>query len=388
MTKICCFFWLITYNFAKGCELMAAYKKGKKYYYKGKILLDDGEYKNYNRLAKGATQKKEAAKMEETYLLSFYHNDASTSYSTFEQLAIEYANYDRDIKESTRISKIEIMRIINRELGNKRINLINTNTIQKFIDKLEVNYSVEYVKKIFYNMNPIFEYAINKGYLLRNPLRGVVRRTKRDTIDKEKVFWTPDEFKKFIDYIDDDCYHALFSFLYFMGCRRGELLALKWADLDFQKNQVRINKTVSFKVHPFQLTSPKTKNSLRNISMPKTLFEEMMVYKNKISRLFGFNEDLFVFGYDKPISPETLRQRLKRGIILANNNGENLKEIHIHSFRHSHASYLINNKSDKFTDFDIAKRLGDTVQTLHDTYAHWFHDSEKTIIDLIDGDFN
>ena len=39
-----------------------------------------------------------------------------------------------------------------------------------------------------------------------------------------------------------------------------------------------------------------------------------------------------------------------------------------------------------FTDFDIAKRLGDTVQTLHETYAHWFHGADKNIIDFMDQD--
>lgn len=42
--------------------------------------------------------------------------------------------------------------------------------------------------------------------------------------------------------------------------------------------------------------------------------------------------------------------------------------------------------SDKFTDFDIAKRLGDTVQTLHDTYAHWFKQADKKIIDFMNTD--
>jgi len=37
------------------------------------------------------------------------------------------------------------------------------------------------------------------------------------------------------------------------------------------------------------------------------------------------------------------------------------------------------------TDFDIAKRLGDTVETLHDTYAHWFKAADKAIIEVIDG---
>lgn len=36
-----------------------------------------------------------------------------------------------------------------------------------------------------------------------------------------------------------------------------------------------------------------------------------------------------------------------------------------------------------FTDFDIAKRLGDTVATLHNTYAHWLKAADKGIIDFM-----
>ena len=37
----------------------------------------------------------------------------------------------------------------------------------------------------------------------------------------------------------------------------------------------------------------------------------------------------------------------------------------------------------RFTDFDVAKRLGDTVATLHDTYAHWFKQADKNIVDMM-----
>lgn len=39
-----------------------------------------------------------------------------------------------------------------------------------------------------------------------------------------------------------------------------------------------------------------------------------------------------------------------------------------------------------FTDFDIAKRLGDTVETLHNVYAHWFKAGDQGIIDFMNSD--
>lgn len=57
-------------------------------------------------------------------------------------------------------------------------------------------------------------------------------------------------------------------------------------------------------------------------------------------------------------------------------------------FCHSHASYLINNMGKyDFTDFDISKRLGHTVDMLHQTYAHQFKGMDKRIVDQIQSDY-
>ncbi len=63
-----------------------------------------------------------------------------------------------------------------------------------------------------------------------------------------------------------------------------------------------------------------------------------------------------------------------------------MKQITVHEFRHSHASYLINNMSDKFTVYDIAKRLGDTVETVLETYAHQFKNADRKLSDFINQD--
>ncbi|MCB7347817.1 hypothetical protein LIZ33_16400, partial [Desulfovibrio desulfuricans] len=67
-----------------------------------------------------------------------------------------------------------------------------------------------------------------------------------------------------------------------------------------------------------------------------------------------------MFGFDKPLDPETVRRVKREKVKAANEKDENknkqLELIRVHDFRHSHASYLINNMSDQFTDFDVAKR--------------------------------
>lgn len=117
--------------------------------------------------------------------------------------------------------------------------------------------------------------------------------------------------------------------------------------------------------------------------MPDEVIKIMKEWKSENEKIVNFSEDCFVFGFYRPIHLERMRRRLQEKIKKLNEEGNNIPVITLHSFRHSHASYLINNMSNQFTDFDIAKRLGDTVATLHSTYAHWFKQADKSIVDFI-----
>ena len=64
---------------------------------------------------------------------------------------------------------------------------------------------------------------------------------------------------------------------------------------------------------------------------------------------------------------------------------DQLPMLRMHDLRHSHASYLINNMRNQYSVYDVAKRLGDTVDTVLDTYAHWFKDADRKLVAAIDG---
>ena len=215
-------------------------------------------------------------------------------------------------------------------------------------------------------------------------MKTVVRTINRDKPKQEMLYLTEDQFTTLCKYAEDDEYTLLFKFLFYMGCRRGEALALTWVDIDLRARTVTIGKSVSFKTRPATITTPKTKNSYRTISMPEVVWAALSEEKERHREMYGWSEERFVFGYYKPLDPENIRRRLKAIIKRANDDKQKLPDIRIHDFRHSHASYLINNMSDKFTDFDVANRLGDTVQTLHDTYAHWYKQADRAIIEVID----
>ena len=290
----------------------------------------------------------------------------------------------RQVKASTKMTKEQDLKRPRAAFGNVSVTDIDSKSLQLYIYELEKELSEKSVKKIFYAVKSVFDFAVDNNYLLKNPMKTVVRTINRDKPKQEMLYLTEDQFTTLCKYAEDDEYTLLFKFLFYMGCRRGEALALTWEDIDLRARTVTIGKSVSFKTRPATVTAPKTKNSYRTISMPEVVWTALSNEKERHREMYGWSEERFVFGYYKPLDPENIRRRLKATIKRANNDKQKLPDIRIHDFRHSHASYLINNMSDKFTDFDVAKRLGDTVQTLHDTYAHWYKQADRAIIEVID----
>ena len=362
-------------------------KTGKWYFY-GKYKKD-GVFKNYKK--RGFKTKREAVLAEEKFLLELTRSQNNI---TLSQLMDKYlANAKSQVKESTVDNNQGALKKWVRKFGDMYVSEITRAELQDFVDELDARYSKRYVEKIFYCGNTMFNYGLTKELIDKNPLTGVERDKRPNEMKKEMLFWEPDEFEKFIANVDDIMWKTLFSTLYMMGIRRGECIALTWKDIDFAKKTMDIHKTSSSKQRnkKVKYTTPKTKNSYRIITIPDALLSLLKEWKSVESTFSGFNENSFVFGNDLPLPAENIRRNFIRYIKLTNDklrDEEKIQQIRIHDLRHSHASYLINNMEKGFSDYDIAKRLGDTLETLHNTYAHWFKTKDSKIIDFMNMDIN
>ncbi len=368
---------------------MAVVKKNNKWYIKGKIKKDDGSYYQYTKLAQGCKLQKEAKEYERLFRMQYQDIQVSIRNKTFEEIAIEMNNDDINVKEATRHTNMEVLRRVFPKFGDKKINLITKDYLQKYIRELESQYSEAYVSAIYYAINKVFKFAVIKDYTQINPLSKVRLRVDRDTVKAEKHFWEPKEFERFIKEVTDLDYKAFFTFQFWMGTRRGEALALQWKDIDFDNKTVYVRKTVTKRIKgkDWALTTPKTKNSIRNITMPDVVINILHELHDKQKVMYGYNSSVFLFGYYRPMPEDYPRRYMEKLVNEVNaSSEEKIRRITIHEFRHSHASYLINNMSDQFTVYDIAKRLGDTVETVLHTYAHQFKNADKKLSDFINQD--
>lgn len=343
-------------------------------YYKGKVI------KRYKK--RGYTTRREALNAESNYLKKY---TASIDTISFEELADLYIEQGRkQLKQASIDSDRYLLNTVLKYIKN--YDYLDKRDMQLFMDLMDSKYSKNYVSRIYFYMSKIYNFGVENDLLSKNPMMFVRRDLRLNEKEEEMTIWESDDFDKFIVNVDDITSRCMFLTLFYMGLRKGEMLALQWTDIDLRSKTFNIKKTYKYKERNPEkwLTTPKTKNSYRTITAPDILIDELRKLRKEQISYGDFTEDRFLFGYYRPMSPNTLKRRFDKYYEMT----EGLPYIRIHDFRHSHASFLINNMNSGFTDFDIAKRLGDTVETLHNTYAHWFKQKDKNIIDFMNSNIN
>lgn len=338
-------------------------KKSKKYATRDEALKEEAKFK---------------LKQDEVSVLNTTMNDLYNSYFFLDDSIInrESTLYTKEY----RVRKY-ILPFFQNPKNNKYSDLstINVDKIKKW--KMWMNekkLSLQTKKSLFNTFSSLMTYAVEKYSLEYNPLKLVENFKERNdkVIDEEKVrFMTNDEYRIFIDEVDDD-FKVVFHFLYEIGCRKGEMTSLKWKNVDFKNERVKLNTTFSRK-RDGSLTITNTKNGKdKYVDMSPKLVDELKELYNTMSKLDGFSNDWFVFGGIKYISYTTLGRKKDETFQRLKDKGINITNITIHEFRHSSASYMISNNIPIEV---IAYRLGDTPETIRRTYAHLFPDAQKDV---------
>jgi len=169
---------------------------------------------------------------------------------------------------------------------------------------------------------------------------------------------------------------VFFAIAFYMGLRKGEILALHWSDIDGAcldiKRSINENGVE---------TPPKNKASIRRIQIPIPLMEILLAHKERQMQLPNFNEDSKILGDGKCLSRTAIKTRNIRYASQAE-----LKIIRIHDFRHSHASFLafmgINIQ-------EIARRLGHAkIEMTWNTYSHLYPQEEERAIAVLNAMLN
>jgi len=169
------------------------------------------------------------------------------------------------------------------------------------------------------------------------------------------------------------------------GMRRGELLALRWEDVDIDGATVRVVRALEETGAGLRFKAPKTRHGRRTISLPGRAVEALRAHRLKQLELrvaLGQGKPepgALVFGTIEgaPLSPDNLSRDWRRVVAALD-----LPRVKLHALRHSHASALIASGLDVLT---VSRRLGhgSPVVTLS-TYAHLFAKTDYQAADAIE----
>ena len=315
---------------------------------------------------RGFLTKKEALKWEKEFL-NQHSESIEMSFREFFEL------YKRDrkprIRENTwRTKEAIVNQKILPYIGDLMLNEINNvtiiqwqNELMKIKDNNGKKYSPTYLRTIHAQLSSILNHACRYYNLKTNVARDVGSMGEKEA--DEMLFWTQDEYERFIEAIKDkpESFYA-FELLYWCGLRMGELLALTKEKFDFERHTLKIDESLQRIDGKNVITAPKTKKSIRTIVMPEFLTEEIKEYIDSFYKLKA--KDL-IFNFSKSY----LHHEMDRG-----SKKSQVKRIRIHDLRHSPVSLLIELG---FSATAIADRVGHESIDITYRYAHLFPSKQK-----------
>lgn len=353
-------------------------KDGRQYFFRIKykdILGNTHDYTSPKYL-----NLKEAKDQEALYRINIQKQKYNNSTITFKQAFNEwFLKHSKGIKPQTIVHYKDLYKYII-PIENKKINSFNLEQYHlylKYIEDLDI--SVSRKNKILGLFKNIVKHS-NKFYNTSDNILKYVDNFKKINVEeKEMDFYTYEEYKKFDSVIDSLEWHTLFEILYFLGLRKGELQALTWNDINLEKKELSITKSLTSKIkgETYTISSPKTKNSTRILPLPKILLNDLKTLKKQAQLYKDFSNNWFVFGNTNPFRENTIQNHNLKYSKLAN-----LKHIRVHDFRHSCASFLIN-KGANITL--VSKYLGHSkVSITLDVYSHFYKSELLEIINMID----
>lgn len=349
---------------------MPVYKSKKGYFVQ--INYTDAEGKYRQKKKTGFATQREAKAWEREFLSNELNFTCTAKFSKMVEMYLE--DLKTRVKASTyQVRLFEINNSISPYWKDYRLSDITIKEVEKWQRTLvNSSYKSSTILRDQVNFKTILKFAMKMDMFHDMKIMNLPNRKKLEQ-KAEMLFWELDEFNKFIDVVDDIRYRAIYYILYSCGLRVGELMALQWKDISFENHYLKVNKTYDYRNK--LITPPKTTNSNRLVLIPNKCIEAITLLYKHDSKCMGFSEDSFISGFDKPISTMKIKRHKDNYCKLAG-----VKQIRIHDFRHSHVSLLI---SLGFSPFDIAKRLGHSVDMVNNRYGHWFKDAQLKMVEKL-----
>ncbi len=257
----------------------------------------------------------------------------------FEEIALDWLNHKKiSIKQSTYFKYLcSINKYILPELGNLSLNDIRNYDFNLFVEKLmQKKYSSKNIKNILYLLKSILHYIEEKYNYIFKIRNLIIPKENRKLLE----ILSNKEKNKLENYcINENTLKSLGIVVCLnTGLRIGEICALKWKNIDLNKQILHITCTmqriynVQEKKTIISIDSPKTKTSLRDIPISSKMYNILIKLKKKYN-----DEDFFLTGKtDKFIEPRNYQNTFKKILKKCK-----IKSYNFHILRHTFATNCV-----------------------------------------------
>ena len=284
------------------------------------------------------------------------------------------------------------------EFGDKLVDKITPADCQKSMNKWSKSL-VRY--KTFGNYaSRVFHYAVVLGLRDDDPMKRIVvpKSGKKSTRNAKENFWDRQELQRFLHQLEHESLEkqTMFHMLAFTGLRRGELLALKWRDINLKDKTLAVTKTLIQPNNDTRMKSkndeqtPKTRAGNRVVPIDDTTLKLLKSWQVEQRKLLGqgkrikLNQLIFTTADNKHLPLPQPGKWLDAIITKINATSQiPLKRITTHGFRHTFAT-LLYESDPRITPKDVQKILGhDTVQVTMDIYTHATQEGQKRVTESL-----
>jgi len=230
-------------------------------------------------------------------------------------------------------------------------------------------------------LNGAFTDAVRHGLIDRNPAAAADPPSRRASQAPVFRTWTPEELRHFLAAVQNDPWYPALHLAASTGLRRGELLGLRWADLDLESAELQVIQTVVQIRWEAQLSTPKTPKSRRRVALDRHTVDVLRLHLVAIqAKSRGQRLDATSLAFPSPtggpMNPDLFSAHFQR---LVRKSG--LPRIRLHDLRHSHATHAL---AAGVNPKVVAERLGhaSVVITL-DTYSHVFPTLQREAAEVV-----
>lgn len=278
-------------------------------------------------------------------------------------------------------------------IGHIQINALTSNDVQKMVNTILETKSYSTAKKAYNNLNACMELGVQRGEILKNPVKGVKLPSSKSKEKKEVTAYTPEEVASIATEAKRTYrngapiyrYGYLIILILNTGMREGEPLYLKWKDVDFEKRRIFIHgdvvevknrdRNAESSYICIEQETPKTNKSTRYIPLNDNAVEAL----ENLRKLIKDKDRVIATKNHTVLSPRKVYRTMEN---ILERCGITNKTNLVHALRHTFATTLIRNGVDIKA---VSEILGhEDVSTTLKIYHHVIEEQKHSAVTVLD----